>query len=75
MNVNISGNAKLSNNSSSRDAYQVLSFKDIGVDNPQEGYNNSDYVGKVATSITGGTFSSDVSEYLAEGLRGREERG
>ena len=68
MNVNISGNAKLSNNSSSRDAYQVLSFKDIGVDNPQEGYNNSDYVGKVATSITGGTFSSKPdASYIASG--------
>lgn len=68
MNVNISGNAKLSNNSSSRDAYQVLSFKDIGVDNPQEGYNNSDYVGKVATSITGGTFSSEPdASYIADG--------
>lgn len=68
MNVNISGNAKLSNNSSSRDAYQVLSFKDIGVDNPQEGYNNSDYVGKVATSIAGGTFSSEPdASYIADG--------
>ena len=68
MNVNFSGNAKLSNNSSSRDAYQVLSFKDIGVDNPQEGYNNSDYVGKVATSITGGTFSSEPdASYIADG--------
>lgn len=68
MNVNISGNAKLSNNSSSRDAYQVLSFKDIGVDNPQEGYNNSDYVGKAATSITGGTFSSEPdASYIADG--------
>ena len=68
MKVNISGNAKLSAKSSSREAYQVLSLKDIGVENPQNGFNNADYVGKVDTAIIGGTFSSkpDVS-YIASG--------
>lgn len=65
MNVSISGNAKLVTNSETRNAYDVLSLAEFGVTNPAAGYGNKDYVGKVKTSITGGTFSNDVSEYVA----------
>ena len=62
--VSISGSAALHSNAEGRSAYQVLSLKDIGVDSPEAGFNNSEYVGKVQSSITGGTFSSDVSTYV-----------
>lgn len=65
--VSISGSAALHSNAEGRSAYQVLSLKDIGVDSPEEGFNNSEYVGKVQSSITGGTFSSDVSTYVPNG--------
>lgn len=65
--VSISGSAALHSNAEGRSAYQVLSLKDIGVDSPAEGFNNSEYVGKVQSSITGGTFSSDVSKYVPTG--------
>ena len=67
MDVKISGTASLSTNASSRKAYQVLSLKDIGVMNPAEGYNNGEYIGKVTSAITGGTFSSDPTAYVAGG--------
>lgn len=66
--VSISGSAALHSNAEGRSAYQVLSLKDIGVDSPAEGFNNSEYVGKVQSSITGGTFSSDVSTYVPNGF-------
>lgn len=65
--VSISGSAALHSNAEGRSVYQVLSLKDIGVDSPAEGFNNSEYVGKVQSSITGGTFSSDVSKYVPTG--------
>ncbi len=64
MNVSISGNAKLVTNSETRNAYDILTLADIGVAEPVTGYGNENYVGKVSTSIKGGTFSSDVSEYV-----------
>ena len=66
MDVSISGSAKLSAKSSSRAAYQVVGFSEIGVE-PAEGYGIAENVGKVASSITGGTFSSDPSKYVAAG--------
>lgn len=64
--VEISGTAVLKNTADDRDAYAVLSLEDIGVTNPATGYGA--YSGNVSTSITGGTFSTDVkSEYLGEG--------
>lgn len=65
--VSISGSAVLHSTAEGRSVYQVLSLKDIGVDSPAEGFNNSEYVGKVQSSITGGTFSSDVSTYVPNG--------
>ena len=67
MDVKISGTASLSTNASSRKAYQVLSLKDIGVGRPAEGYNKDEYIGKVTSTITGGTFSSDPTAYVADG--------
>ena len=64
MSINISKNAKLITNSTSRNAYDVLSLKEAGVENPVAGFNNPEYVGKVETTITGGSFSSSVAKYL-----------
>lgn len=67
--VTISGNAELSTNAENREAYQVLSLKDIGVEKPGDGYGNPEFVGKADTSISGGTFSSVVKgEYCADGF-------
>ena len=75
MNVNISGNAVLTTTATSREAYQVLSLSDIGVASPAEGYGNAEHTGKVSSSITGGTFSSDPTAYVAEGYIARENNG
>ena len=64
--VTISGNAKLSTTTSGRNAYDVLSLPQVGVTNPASGCNNLDFVGEVATAISGGYFTSDPSDYLAE---------
>lgn len=64
MNVTISGSAKLVTNSDTRKAYDVLSLADVGVAEPASGFNNENYVGKVSTSIKGGTFSNDVTAYV-----------
>ena len=73
--VNISGDAVLNSSVDGRGAYQVLSLADVGVNEPAKGYGKEEYVGKVSTTITGGTFSSDPSKntngeatnYLATG--------
>ena len=65
-NVTISGGT-FTTNSTTRKAYQVLNLSDIGVTAPNEGYNNPDYVGKVNSSLTGGTYSADPSKYVAPG--------
>lgn len=62
--VNISGNAKLLTNSLNRNAYDVLTLSDAGVTNIKSGYNNPEFVGKIKTAITGGTFSTSVLPYL-----------
>ena len=66
MKVNISGNAKLITNATNRNAFDVLTLTDEGVTNIKEGYNNPEYIGKVKTTITGGTYSSSVAKYLDE---------
>ena len=68
--VTISGDARFSTNATDRSAYQVLSLEDIGVDvdSAESGYGTEGLVGKVSTSITSGYFTTDPSEYLAEGL-------
>ena len=65
-NVTISGGT-FTTNSTTRKAYQVLNLSDIGVTAPKEGYNKPDYVGKVNSSLTGGTYSADPSKYVAPG--------
>ena len=66
-NVTISGDAKFETNSAERNAYQVVSFADMNA-TPITGYGNTEMVGKVASAISGGTFSSEVKpEYCAEG--------
>lgn len=49
--------------SKTRGAYDVLTLKGLGVEKPNAGFGT--YEGKVATEITGGKFSSDVTPYLA----------
>ena len=65
-NVDISGGTLITN-SETRSAYQVLSLKDINVGNPGNGYGNEAYEGNVESGISGGSFSSDVSQYVEEG--------
>lgn len=68
--VKIAGSAVLNTNSSTRSAYQVLSFSDIGVTSPATGYNNPNYIGKVVSEITGGTYSTSVeAKYIADGYK------
>lgn len=67
MNVSISGNAKLITDSKTRASYDVLNLSDIGVTNPKSGFNNPSYIGKVSTSITGGTYSNINDKYIASG--------
>ena len=63
--VNISGNVKATTNTSDRTGYDVLSLSEAGVTEPKTGYGV--YSGKVASQITGGTFTGDVSKYVVEG--------
>ena len=65
-NVTISGGT-FTTNSTTRKAYQVLNLSDVGVTSPEAGYNNPDFVGKVNSSLTGGTYSADPSKYVAPG--------
>lgn len=65
-NVTISGGT-FTTNSTTRKAYQVLNLSDVGVTSPEAGYNNPDFVGKVNSSLTGGTYSADPSAYVAPG--------
>lgn len=66
--IKISDSAVLNTNASNRSAYQVLSLSDIGVTSPKSEYNQSNFVGKVVSKITGGTFSSSVAtSYIPEG--------
>lgn len=67
MSVNITGNAKFITSSKTRTAYDILNLTDIGVTTPKTGYNNSEYIGKVKTNITAGTYSSIDDKYIATG--------
>lgn len=64
-NVTITGGT-FTTAATTRNAYQVVSLADIGVTNPESGYGNSEFVGKVNSTISNGTFS-DLSalNYLA----------
>ena len=71
--VNISGDAVLNSSVGDRGAYQVLSLADVEVTEPAEGYGKEEYVGKVSTTITGGTFSSEPdADYIATGYAATE---
>lgn len=63
--VNISGNVKAITNASLRTGYDVLSLSEAGVTDPKDGYGV--YSGKATSLITGGTFTGDVSKYVANG--------
>ena len=58
--INISKEARLLTNSTSRNAFDVLSLSDIGVTNPKTGYGT--YTGKVKTNIIGGVYSDEPEE-------------
>lgn len=64
MGVTISGNVVMTNKATDRSAYQVLNLTDLGVTEPVAGYNNSEYIGKVSSSITGGTFNTNPKDYV-----------
>ena len=61
MKVTITGGI-FTTNSTTRNAYDVLRLEDIGVSNPKTGYGVIDNL--VNTSITGGTYSTDISKYV-----------
>ena len=65
MEITISDEAKLGTNSTARNAYDKLSLSDIGVTNPKPDFGV--HSGHVSTTITGGLFSSDPSDYVAAG--------
>ena len=64
MNVKISGDAKFNTQSTARKAFDVVAFKDLGVENNQ--YGKDEFIGKVSAEITGGAFSSDPTAYVAK---------
>lgn len=66
MKVNISGTAKLITNSTTRNAFDILTLPEAGVTKYDNGYNNPEYVGKVNTIITGGTYSSSMAKYITD---------
>lgn len=66
MNITISGNTKLITNSKTRNAYDVLTLTEAGVTNIKKEYNNPLFVGKVKTTINGGTYSTSVKKYLTD---------
>ncbi len=67
--ITISGDAKFATNCTTRDAYQVVDFEDLGV-KPITGYGKTDLVGKVSTAISGGYFTTDPSNYCVTGKTG-----
>ena len=66
-NVKITGGT-FTTAATTRNAYQVVSLANIGVTNLEPGYGNPEFVGKVNSTISSGTFS-DLSalDYLASG--------
>lgn len=63
MKISITG-GKFTTASTTRNAYDVLTLKDIGVSNPKAGYGVVNNL--VTTSITGGSFSTDVTKFVAD---------
>lgn len=63
MKISITG-GKFTTASTKRNAYDVLTLEDIGVSNPKAGYGVVNNL--VTTSITGGSFSTDVSKFVAD---------
>lgn len=70
--ITISGDAKFATNCTTRGAYQVVDFEDLGV-KPITGYGKTDLVGKVSTAISAGTFSSDVTKYCVKGMMAKAQ--
>ncbi|MDO4376220.1 MAG: hypothetical protein Q4C33_03495 [bacterium] len=71
--INVSGNVKATTNASNRTGFDVLSLSEAGITNPEEGYGV--YSGKVSAVITGGTFTGDVSKYIANGYASNLNNG
>ena len=63
MKISITG-GKFTTASTTRNAYDVLTLKDIGVSNPKAGYGEVNNL--VTTSITGGSFNTDVTKFVAD---------
>lgn len=63
MKISITG-GKFTTASTTRNAYDVLTLKDIGVSNPETGYGVVNNL--VTTSITGGSFNTDVTKFVAD---------
>ena len=63
MKISITG-GKFTTASTTRNAYDVLTLKDIGVSNPKAGYGVVNNL--VTTSITGGSFSTDVTKFVGD---------
>lgn len=61
MKVSITG-GKFTTASTSRNAYDVLNLKGLNVTNPKKGYGVISNT--VSTLVTGGTFSTDVTEFV-----------
>lgn len=60
--VNISKDAKLVTNATSRGSFDVMNLEDIGVTNPKTGYGV--YSGNVKTNIMGGVYSDEPAPEL-----------
>ena len=58
--VNISSDAELLTDATSRNAFDVLNLSDIGVTSPKTGYGV--YTGNVKTNIKGGVYSDEPAE-------------
>ena len=63
MKISITG-GKFTTASTTRNAYDVLTLKDIGVSKPKPGYGVVNNL--VTTSITGGSFNTDVTKFVAD---------
>lgn len=63
MKISITG-GKFTTASTTRNAYDVLTLKDIGVSEPKPGYGKVNNL--VTTSITGGSFNTDVTKFVAD---------
>ena len=63
MKISITG-GKFTTASTTRNAYDVLTLKDIGVSNPKAGYGVVNNL--VTTSITGGSFNTDVTKFVGD---------